>query len=1846
MAKWSYWVSAALKFLNRFPVVTQSRSITLDRRLVVAIQLITILLASGLYPTQTYAQTSPEVMDVRPYAPLHGTDLETVSLMNGTLSVHIPVWSIPQRGKVKLNFNLAYHDVSYSETETCESLNHGEPTQCTTHNYTCPPPALAACGVSWGLGGSAGALADQFGIHIAASTDVQLFVQYGVAGGGSSLTGLWFQIRTPDGGSHKLTTTSTGDWRAADGTGWEYQTSNCTLRDNEGTEYVYACTQSPTSEAQYTPTIPGDLLYVEDTNGNRITLNYNSSNNAFLGWTDSLGRSIPPFYSAPSTSTSSCPSGSTNALLWQIPGVSPGIVICQTAVQLQTDFFAGNPNTYGQYSEATSQLTALSGLILPSGDVWSFSYAPMQGDPDYGSQVNGVQINYGDIRQINFPTGGSVHYIWARQGGICGMGSAQMNNSFLASRTIQYPQGPSEPWTYSFSPSLPSAASQAYQVTVTDPYGNVSVHSMTDLGGCSYYETSNTIYDNANNPYETITTDYQAQAEAPFIEGSSITGFGALPIATHAIWPDGTSKTTAWTYDSGFQSNQTPTGDYAGLSYGNKTSETAYNFGSASTPGPALRSTTMDYWAFDSGSALSANILAPLSSIVTTDSITGATQQTTYGYDESGLGSGNASQTVGSPAVTIWDPSPPNGSVRGNQTSVSKYLNTANSFLVTQFAYNNTGTIASIKLPENNPLPDTITTYSYSAAYQGAYLSSITNSLSQSTSYSYDLATGELLTATDENQQSTTYAYYPDTRLESVIGPSLPVGNPETDYSYPSPSEVDSKTKENSSAWVQKKSLFDGLGRISHQETLNACPNGDYVAIDTTYDLDERVFSVSNPHCGQSSSPTDGITYNGTPQGTVGYDPLDRPTLVTDADGVSTQSWSYQDDTTTYRDEAGSSWSRAKDALGRLATVIEPGNLQTTYAYNAFGDLTGSAQNGNSSVGDVPVNRSFSYDSLSRLTTSSNPETGAVSYQYDAHSNILSRTDARGTITSYSYDALNRLNWKRFSDGTPTLGFGYDGLGENGTPVGQPSLNSIGRLSHISNEIDAAATYSYDALGRVTLETECIPSDCSYDVSVSANYDAIGNVTDLTYPDGRHIQQAFDNAGRLNTSALVDINGASASQSYLQSITYAPDDSPQVVTLGNGVQQTIGKNSRLQVQALSVSAPASGLNGEAVLSRAYCYVNCTTGGTADNGNIWGITDTLSSANTKGFTYDSLNRIKQFWLGGALNQQYSVDSFGNLSSMSGPSPVSTFGPGNNRINNLPCASALPAYDASGNQTCWTDQYGGVVQNGYDAEDHITSMSTLGTSSPFVSYVYDGNGGRVRKSNADGTYTEYVSFSGQPVAEKDQNGNWTDYVVANGQKIAKVADAVPMAHLYGSSDVGGVECGSGPSPNLSYVVKTGDIMSWSEYKQNAVGGIIQWFAQAGGGYFGDQWHSVDTQGYGVNNDPRINQWVNRSFDMSEYAGQTLAFVGINKDVTTPPGAWSIWETDVAITSRDGTVTQIPLSTMIGSGTAGCQGQSDYIGQEIQQASTAPGIVGSGTDTHLYTDDHLGTTQMELSGGGWPVWSGQFDPFGQELDPGSTTMRYKFTGKERDQESGLDYFGARYYGSSMGRWMSPDWSSIPVGVPYASLSDPQSLNLYAYVGNNPLSHRDGDGHHQECAPDTFDSKTNTVTAGACHEVPDWWQFQGARRFLGRHKTAVKVTANVVIGVTAISGVFDAGASEAAVPGEIALEEALLEGGEIAAEEGAETGAVESAANVANKAEHIFGEKNLAKHGLEDVLKSFGGNKEQAFQAIQKATSEATQGTSGTFEKVVQVAGENVTVRGSVVNGAARIGTAFIPK
>jgi len=92
----------------------------------------------------------------------------------------------------------------------------------------------------------------------------------------------------------------------------------------------------------------------------------------------------------------------------------------------------------------------------------------------------------------------------------------------------------------------------------------------------------------------------------------------------------------------------------------------------------------------------------------------------------------------------------------------------------------------------------------------------------------------------------------------------------------------------------------------------------------------------------------------------------------------------------------------------------------------------------------------------------------------------------------------------------------------------------------------------------------------------------------------------------------------------------------------------------------------------------------------------------------------------------------------------------------------------------------------------------------------------------------------------------------------------------------------------------------------------------------------------------------------------------------------------------------------------------------------------------------------------------YDADFYPYGGErVITNTCSQNYKFEAKERDAETGNDNFGARYYSSVYGRFLSADWSDIPAPVPYANLTNPQTLNLYAMVRDNPESYADLDGH-----------------------------------------------------------------------------------------------------------------------------------------------------------------------------------------
>ena len=123
-------------------------------------------------------------------------------------------------------------------------------------------------------------------------------------------------------------------------------------------------------------------------------------------------------------------------------------------------------------------------------------------------------------------------------------------------------------------------------------------------------------------------------------------------------------------------------------------------------------------------------------------------------------------------------------------------------------------------------------------------------------------------------------------------------------------------------------------------------------------------------------------------------------------------------------DQQGITRKSQTDGLERLTYVWEAPsgvNFQTTYAYDVLDDLVSVVQG-------TTHNRSFIYDSLKRLTSSQNPETGttALLYTYDADGNVVTKKDARTPTVIYTYDNLNRMTGRAYSNGDPSVTYTYD----------------------------------------------------------------------------------------------------------------------------------------------------------------------------------------------------------------------------------------------------------------------------------------------------------------------------------------------------------------------------------------------------------------------------------------------------------------------------------------------------------------------------------------------------------------------------------------------------------------------------------------------------------------------------------------------------------------------------------------------------------------------------------------------------------------------------------------------------
>lgn len=1055
----------------------------------------------------------------------------------------------------------------------------------------------------------------------------------------------------------------------------------------------------------------------------------------------------------------------------------------------------------------------ITNAVLPNGLTYIFQYD-----------------GCGSLTKIVYPSGGYTRYVFDYSDYTHGVGTWPNNTTATdievvkkyVCRAAAVSPGATSTGTgntcpvgedlTTYTPTLPSTCNNSAN-TVVDPLGNTTAYQFTNYQNCSYgpvLESQRQVYQGSSTLLRTVQTQYT----------------GVYPSLQTTILANTLENQVQW--------------DYWSVSKDFVKEKREYGWGNGS-PGTLVRTT--DYgqnYCYDK----------PPSETVYAGSSSSGTEmaQTTYEFDNY---TGGLSQS-GAVEHGSTNPTLP---TRCNNTAIQRWRNTDGATLTTRMQYDDAGNVLSATDPLGY---QTTTSYadvwgngtcSPTGGNAAAYPTQVTDPAGLITKHSYNSCTGTVASSTDPNNEVTNLSYdlmdrlvqttFPDAGQTSSCFSEVSGGSC---YSSVFPLKVVSSQKITSSVSKVSTAVLDGLARVT-QTQLNSDPDG-VTYVDTTYDSVERKATVSNPYR-STGDTTYGIT-------TYNYDPLDRVTKLIPPDG----SGSSNNVSTTYdillssstppancmlvTDQTGKSRKPCSDGLDRLTQVFEDPsgvNYETDYQYDVLNNLVRVDQKGTAPTNNTQWRtRTFTYNSLSQLLCAANPEVtptngtpatcptpdtgtytpGTIRYGYDNDGNMITKTSPKPNqtsssttvVTTYTYnDPDNRLTMKSYNDGTtPTAKFAYDGGALSGCPGDAPPADTDSYpKSRRTAMCDASGgtSWTHDKMGRILQERRSIAGVTGkYD---NDSYNLDGSVASLI-AIGYQLNYTYSSAGRLITAT-----NTADSFNYVTSAHYAPFGGLTSMSMGaKPVTITDSYNNRLQPTLISASTTAATImslcydfHSGTAINASPCSFSAYTSG--NNGNVYQIVNNRDSNRTQNFLYDSLNRISQAYTSGTnWGETYSpnpsnpgvqpsssgIDAWGNLWARSAVTGK-TLTEGLNcppNTQNQPTACSL-TYDAAGNvmQDTTTTTYT------YDAENRL--IATAG-----ISYIYDGDGNRVKKctqgstpgtcaSGATGTMY-WRGTNADPLVETDLSGNIVEnYVFFGGRRIARREPGTPATiHLYFSDHLG--------------------------------------------------------------------------------------------------------------------------------------------------------------------------------------------------------------------------------------------------------------------------------------------------------------------------------------------------------------------------------------------------------------------------------------------------------------------------
>jgi len=898
---------------------------------------------------------------------------------------------------------------------------------------------------------------------------------------------------------------------------------------------------------------------------------------------------------------------------------------------------------------------------------------------------------------------------------------------------------------------------------------------------------------------------------------------------------------------------------------------------------------------------------------------------------------------------------------------------------------------------------------------------------------------------------------------------------------------------------------YDQLGRVrltrqlEDAATQSATDETTGIKVQTRYQYSGNFSYVlsSNPYCAATSSAAGGETTMGWTRSksdnggrvievqTFGGASAPTP-WGANTSGTGTISTSYDANFTTVTDQAGKLRRSTVNGLGQLIRVDEPdatGSLGTTtspmqptnYTYDALANLTQVVQA--SQTGSQM--RTFLYSSLGRLTSVTNPESGTVTYQYDNNSNLTFKTDARGVVTENRYDALNRVTTILYRiNGQPDPNTGdVEYLYDNAT-------NGKGRL-WLTYRWGAKPSHTavglYDALGRVTQLYQLFgdgQGGWSAGYAINRSYNRAGGVISQSYPSGHSVTYDYDAAGR--ATSLTGNLGDGVQRTYSTGISYVASGALKQEQFGTTapVYNKLFYNSRLQlaeILASTTGGDSSWNRGKIVNGYSLQCSGASCNATDNNGNLRRqqvyipADDQVSSSTTwyQQYDYDNLNRlqrVQEYTPSLVWQQEYVYDRWGNRTIHQ----TNTWGTGINKkdftVNTATNQLGKPAgqsgtmtYDLAGNLI--TDSYIGYGSATFDGDNRIVAAQD--SYAGWSYYTYNADGQRVRRKINNQETWQIYGIEGELLAEYPANAAvgspQKEYGYRNGQLLV-TANAAPV-NVALAANGSTATASSTLSPYVPAYVINGS--------RRAINNEV-WLDSTYASF--PDWVQVDFNGSKtISEIDVITQQDDPQNPIEPTLTQTFSLYGITAyDVqywtgsawATVPGGSVTGNNKVWRQFSFSPITTSKIRVMINTGADNAF--SRVVEVEAWTSSSTGNI-------NWLVTDHLGTPRMifDQSGSLANVKRHDYLPFGEELfaPTGLRTstlgysgdgVRQQFTSKERDIETGLDYFGYRYFATTQGRWTSVD----PMIDFERNTREPQAWNLYQYCVNSPLTRTDPDG------------------------------------------------------------------------------------------------------------------------------------------------------------------------------------------